>query len=70
MRRFLCCFRRLAAVQASFEDWVVLGKVDMGDLIATHCKTYEDFERNFKMVKLKGQCGIVVTKAKPQSLLI
>ena len=49
-----CCRSRLAAVQASFEDWVVLGKVDMEELIATYCQTYEDFEQNFKMVKLKG----------------
>ena len=47
--------RRLAAVQDRFEEWVVLGKVDIEELVSFHCKTYEDFESNFKMVKLKGE---------------
>ena len=47
--------RRLADVQTRFEEWTVLGKVDIEELVSTHCQTYEDFENNFKMVKLKGQ---------------
>nr|CAB3240329.1 cytoplasmic dynein 2 heavy chain 1-like [Phallusia mammillata] len=48
-------FRRLATVKARFEEWVVLGKVDIEELVATHCVTFDDYERNFKMVKLKGK---------------
>uniref|UniRef100_H2ZEZ5 Uncharacterized protein n=1 Tax=Ciona savignyi TaxID=51511 RepID=H2ZEZ5_CIOSA len=48
-------FRRLARVKTRFEEWVVLGKVDIEDLVANHCVTYEDYERNFKTVKLKGK---------------
>nr|XP_026693267.1 cytoplasmic dynein 2 heavy chain 1-like isoform X1 [Ciona intestinalis] len=48
-------FRRLALVKTRFEEWVVLGKVDIEELVATQCLTYEDYERNFKMVKLKGK---------------
>ncbi|CAK8696967.1 unnamed protein product [Clavelina lepadiformis] len=48
-------FRRLAAVQTRFEEWVVLGKVNVEELVLTYCETYEDYEKNFKMVKLKGK---------------
>jgi len=41
-------------VQKRFEEWVILGKVDIEELVSTTCNTYEDFENNFKMVKLKG----------------
>jgi len=56
IRRWLLYFgRRLLAVRTRFEEWVVLGKVDIEKLVATHCETYDDYERNFRMVKLKGK---------------
>lgn len=48
-------FRRLARVKGQFEEWVIIGKVKVDKLVEKHCKRYEDFERNFRMVKTKGK---------------
>ena len=41
-------FQRLNNVKERFADWVVLGKVDIEELIETSCKTSEDWESNFR----------------------
>ncbi len=47
-------YRRLMGVRGQYEEWVVLGKCDVETLVSQHCHTYDDFERNFRIVKLKG----------------
>ncbi|KAF0306076.1 Cytoplasmic dynein 2 heavy chain 1 [Amphibalanus amphitrite] len=48
-------FQRLESVKDKFEDWVALGSVDMDDLIQKRCKTSEDYDKNFRASKSKGQ---------------
>jgi len=48
-------FRRLKSIQKHYEQWLVLGKVDLEAIINNHCNLYVDFETNFRLVKLKGK---------------
>ncbi|XP_026994578.2 cytoplasmic dynein 2 heavy chain 1 isoform X2 [Tachysurus fulvidraco] len=48
-------FSRLQQVQDTFREWVVLGQVDMEALVEKHLLMVQDWERNFKALKVKGK---------------
>uniref|UniRef100_A0A7M5UV62 Cytoplasmic dynein 2 heavy chain 1 n=1 Tax=Clytia hemisphaerica TaxID=252671 RepID=A0A7M5UV62_9CNID len=48
-------FGRLAAVRTQFEDWVVLGCVDVDQLVEEKLHSVGDWELNIKMIKVKGK---------------
>lgn len=48
-------FKRLWKVKEQYEGWIVIGQVNIEKMVENHCKNYEDFERNFKLVKMKGK---------------
>uniref|UniRef100_A0A3Q3KJ04 Cytoplasmic dynein 2 heavy chain 1 n=1 Tax=Monopterus albus TaxID=43700 RepID=A0A3Q3KJ04_MONAL len=48
-------FSRLQAVQHKFKEWVVLGQVDLEKLVEKHLNFMQDWERNFKALKVRGQ---------------
>ncbi|KAF6780509.1 hypothetical protein AHF37_00019 [Paragonimus kellicotti] len=41
-------FTRLMASVEPFKDWVVLGSLNLDELVDSHCRELADFERNFK----------------------
>ncbi|XP_039269307.2 cytoplasmic dynein 2 heavy chain 1-like [Styela clava] len=48
-------FKRLIKVKEQFTDLVIIGQVRVEELVKKHCNTYEEYEKNFRMVKLKGK---------------
>ena len=38
-----------------FEEWVVLGSVDIDDLVSNNCHDVDDWERNFRALKARGR---------------
>ena len=48
-------FSRLDNIKMRFKDWVVLGNVDLEELIEQTCVTPEDWEKNFRSSKARGQ---------------
>ncbi|XP_066286377.1 cytoplasmic dynein 2 heavy chain 1-like isoform X1 [Branchiostoma lanceolatum] len=48
-------FQRLVAAKAEFQNWVVLGLVDLEKLVETHLHNVPDWERNFKALKARGR---------------
>ena len=48
-------FQKLERVKERFTDWVVLGGVDIEQMIEDTCRSSEDYERNFRNSKAKGQ---------------
>ncbi|VDN17047.1 unnamed protein product [Gongylonema pulchrum] len=48
-------FEKLADIGSEFEDWVVLGQVDLEDLITTHFTRAADWENQIKLLKEKGR---------------
>ena len=48
-------FQKLDRVKERFRDWVVLGNIQLENMIQDNCKTADDFERNFRNSKAKGQ---------------
>ncbi|XP_068211563.1 cytoplasmic dynein 2 heavy chain 1 [Palaemon carinicauda] len=48
-------FERLEGVKDRFMDLCALGSCDIEDLVETHCKTSEEWDRNFRASKSKGQ---------------
>ena len=48
-------FTRLDKVKDRFIEWVSLGSVDVENYIMTNFKTSEDWERNFRASKARGQ---------------
>ncbi|XP_077154625.1 cytoplasmic dynein 2 heavy chain 1 isoform X4 [Ranitomeya variabilis] len=48
-------FRRLSAVMDRFQEWVVLGQVDVDALIEKNLHDVFDWEKNFKALKVKGK---------------
>uniref|UniRef100_F7FIP1 Dynein cytoplasmic 2 heavy chain 1 n=1 Tax=Monodelphis domestica TaxID=13616 RepID=F7FIP1_MONDO len=48
-------FRRLAAVSEQLKEWVVIGQLDMETLVEKHLFTVQDWEKNFKALKVKGK---------------
>nr|XP_032832089.1 cytoplasmic dynein 2 heavy chain 1 [Petromyzon marinus]XP_032832097.1 cytoplasmic dynein 2 heavy chain 1 [Petromyzon marinus]XP_032832104.1 cytoplasmic dynein 2 heavy chain 1 [Petromyzon marinus] len=48
-------FARLADACTTFQEWVVLGQVDVEALIEKHLHTVADWERNFRSLKTRGK---------------
>uniref|UniRef100_A0A8B9SHL9 Cytoplasmic dynein 2 heavy chain 1 n=1 Tax=Anas platyrhynchos TaxID=8839 RepID=A0A8B9SHL9_ANAPL len=48
-------FRRLAEVSNQFKEWIVIGQVDMESLVMTHLSSKQDWEKNFKALKVRGK---------------
>ncbi|VDP94768.1 unnamed protein product [Echinostoma caproni] len=48
-------FTRLEATLEPFREWVVLGHLNLDDLVDSHCRELVDFERNFKGLKTRGR---------------
>ncbi len=48
-------FERLDAAKSQFTDWVAIGAVDVESLAETHLTNLTEWEKNFKMMKLKGR---------------
>ncbi|KAF7232339.1 hypothetical protein EG68_08731, partial [Paragonimus skrjabini miyazakii] len=48
-------FTRLMASVEPFKDWVVLGSLNLDELVDSHCRELTDFERNFKALKTRGR---------------
>ena len=48
-------FSRLLKVLDDFKDWVVLGMVDIDELVDTHLRSISEWEKNFKALKVKGR---------------
>jgi len=48
-------FKRLLKVQDQFKDWVVLGTVDLNQLIDKNLFVVPDWEKNFKALKGRGR---------------
>ncbi|XP_075274100.1 cytoplasmic dynein 2 heavy chain 1 isoform X3 [Opisthocomus hoazin] len=48
-------FRRLTDVSNQFKEWIVIGQVDMEALVKTHLSSKQDWEKNFKALKVRGK---------------
>uniref|UniRef100_A0A803SUA0 Dynein cytoplasmic 2 heavy chain 1 n=1 Tax=Anolis carolinensis TaxID=28377 RepID=A0A803SUA0_ANOCA len=48
-------FRRLAQVADQFKEWVIIGQVDMEALVENHLFNEQDWEKNFKALKVRGK---------------
>ncbi|NXC70641.1 DYHC2 protein, partial [Anhinga anhinga] len=48
-------FRRLMEVSNQFKEWIVIGQVDMETLVKTHLSSKQDWEKNFKALKVRGK---------------
>ncbi|XP_035398354.1 cytoplasmic dynein 2 heavy chain 1 [Cygnus atratus] len=48
-------FRKLAEVSNQFKEWIVIGQVDMETLVTTHLSSKQDWEKNFKALKVRGK---------------
>ncbi|NXA12552.1 DYHC2 protein, partial [Sapayoa aenigma] len=48
-------FRRLTDVSDQFKEWIVIGQVDMECLVTTHLSSKQDWEKNFKALKVRGK---------------
>uniref|UniRef100_A0AAV2J329 Cytoplasmic dynein 2 heavy chain 1 n=1 Tax=Knipowitschia caucasica TaxID=637954 RepID=A0AAV2J329_KNICA len=48
-------FTRLQAIKRIFMDWVVLGQVDLENLVEKHLISMQDWEKTFKALKAKGR---------------
>ncbi|KAH0625160.1 hypothetical protein JD844_033332 [Phrynosoma platyrhinos] len=48
-------FRRLAEVADQFKEWVIIGQVDMEALVENHLFNEQDWEKNFKALKVRGK---------------
>ncbi|XP_075054902.1 cytoplasmic dynein 2 heavy chain 1 [Mixophyes fleayi] len=48
-------FRRLSAVMDRFKEWVVIGQIDVDALIEKYLHDVNDWEKNFKALKMRGK---------------
>ncbi|XP_009895076.2 cytoplasmic dynein 2 heavy chain 1 [Dryobates pubescens] len=48
-------FRRLSDVTHQFKEWVVIGQIDVESLVKTHLSSKQDWEKNFKALKVRGK---------------
>ncbi|NWH26647.1 DYHC2 protein, partial [Grus americana] len=48
-------FRRLTDVSNQFKEWIIIGQVDMETLVKTHLSSKQDWEKNFKALKVRGK---------------
>ncbi|CAM9203957.1 unnamed protein product, partial [Ectocarpus fasciculatus] len=46
-------FQRLAALVETYKGWTVLGQVDLDSFVDSHVATAQEFEENFKAVKIR-----------------
>ncbi|KAF2973673.1 hypothetical protein EK904_004515 [Melospiza melodia maxima] len=56
--QFKACKRKLSEsilVKPTTEEWVVIGQVDMEHLVKTHLSSKQDWEKNFKALKVRGK---------------
>lgn len=44
-------FTRLFGSLEQFQDWVILGSLNLDDFVDLHCRDLDDYERNFKVSK-------------------
>ncbi len=48
-------FAKLERGLDHFKEWVVLGQVDIEELVEKNLQNVEDWERNFRAIKIRGQ---------------
>ncbi|XP_053164065.1 cytoplasmic dynein 2 heavy chain 1 isoform X1 [Hemicordylus capensis] len=48
-------FQRLADVLDQFKEWTIIGQVDMEALVENHLFHEQDWEKNFKALKVRGK---------------
>ena len=48
-------FDRLKHGLEQFKEWIVLGQVDIEELVEKHLQDVDDWERNFRALKIRGQ---------------
>ena len=48
-------FQRLQQAKVMFQDWVILGSVDLDSMVDKHCVQVPDWERNFRALKARGR---------------
>ncbi|XP_051482944.1 cytoplasmic dynein 2 heavy chain 1 isoform X1 [Apus apus] len=48
-------FRSLTDVPNQFKEWIVIGQVDIETLVETHLSSKQDWEKNFKALKVRGK---------------
>lgn len=48
-------FKALNSVTDMFKEYVVLGQVDIEDLVENNLKDVNDWEKNFRALKLRGR---------------
>lgn len=52
-------FTRLEATLEPFHEWVVLGNLNLDELVDSHCRELIDFERNFKVRPQELECQLL-----------
>ncbi|RTG85076.1 dynein heavy chain 2, cytosolic [Schistosoma bovis] len=48
-------FTRLFGSLEQFQDWVILGCLNLDDFVDLHCRDLDDYERNFKALKIRSR---------------
>ena len=48
-------FTCLCNSSVQFQEWVVLGSVDLDELVDRHCLVVGDWENNFRALKARGR---------------
>ena len=48
-------FSRLRQSSVQFEEWVILGSVDLDDIVERYCHSVSDWEKNFRALKSRGR---------------
>ncbi len=48
-------FAKLERGLDQYKEWVVLGQVDIEELVEKNLQNVEDWERNFRAIKIRGQ---------------
>ncbi len=48
-------FAKLEQGLDQFKEWIILGQVDIEELVEKNLQNVEDWERNFRAIKIRGQ---------------
>ena len=48
-------FAKLERGLDQYKEWIVLGQVDIEELVEKNLQNVEDWERNFRAIKIRGQ---------------